>query len=137
MVKLAFRLPIRSAPLYPLPVPLSENEKRLLAEMEAALAQEDPRLVSTLTGTPRAPKGPRALAGIALFFAGMAVLVAGLVMKVTPLGIVGFLISLSGLVLVLSNLRVGGMKPAQGPKGAKVRWTTRLEDRWERRNFDN
>ncbi|MCX6454829.1 MAG: DUF3040 domain-containing protein [Actinobacteria bacterium] len=119
---------------------LSENEKRLLAEMEAALAQDDPRLVSTLTGTAHAPQGPRALAGIALFFAGMAVLVAGLVMKVTPLGIVGFLISLSGLVLVLSilsNLRSGTMKPAQSQKGAKVRWTTRLEDRWERRNFDN
>jgi Protein of unknown function (DUF3040) len=118
-------------------VALSENEKRLLAEMEAALAQDDPRLVSTLTGTAHAPKGPRALAGIALFFAGMAVLVAGLVMKVTPLGIVGFLISLSGLVLVLSNLRFGTMKPAPTQKGAKVRWTTRLEDRWERRNFDN
>jgi len=118
-------------------VALSENEKRLLAEMEAALAQDDPRLVSTLTGTANPPKGPRALAGIALFFAGMAVLVAGLVMKVTPLGIVGFLISLSGLVLVLSNLRFGTMKPTQAQKGSKVRWTTRLEDRWERRNFDN
>ena len=29
---------------------LSDHERKLLAEMEAALEQEDPRLLSTLTG---------------------------------------------------------------------------------------
>ena len=32
---------------------LSDHERKLLAEMEAALEQEDPRLLSTLTGKAR------------------------------------------------------------------------------------
>ena len=39
---------------------LSEHEKRMLAEMEAALVADDPRLVSTLNGRERTPKGSRA-----------------------------------------------------------------------------
>jgi hypothetical protein len=36
-------------------MPLSDEEKRLLAEMEAALAVDDPKLVSTLSGKVRTP----------------------------------------------------------------------------------
>ena len=44
-------------------MPLSDHEKRLLAEMEAALVADDPGLVSTLNGRSRSPKFGRALAG--------------------------------------------------------------------------
>ena len=32
-------------------MPLSEHERRLLAQMEEALAADDPRLVSAMSGT--------------------------------------------------------------------------------------
>ena len=118
-------------------MPLSDHEKRLLAEMEAALTQEDPRLVSTLTGKNRTPQSGRALIGGLVLLAGMAVLLTGLVAKTPVIGVVGFLIALSGLVLVLSNLRAPKVD-SKGSTGKAKRksFGSRLEDRWERRNFD-
>ena len=41
-----------------------------------------------------------------------------------------------GLVLFVSNLSFG--KPGlKSSKSARPKWSSRLEDRWERRNFDN
>lgn len=117
-------------------MPLSDHEKRLLAEMEAALVADDPRLVSTLNGRSRTPKAGRALTGFFAILGGMAVLLAGLIAQVIAVGIVGFLISLAGLVLLLSNLSFGRSE-LKGEKGARSKWSSRLEDRWERRNFDN
>jgi len=120
-------------------MPLSEHEKRLLAEMEAALTQEDPRLVSTLNGSAGTPQSGRALAGLAGLLGGMAVLLAGLVVKTTAVGIIGFLIALGGLVLVITNLRAFGANGRAGSgrtNSAKKNWSKRLEDRWEGRNFD-
>ena len=115
-------------------MPLSDEEKRLLAEMEAALAVDDPKLVSTLSGKVRTPKKNRMFAGIALFFTGIATLLAGLVSQTVPVGIVGFVFALIGLVLVISNLSMKSegvikeRKPRQKPK-----WSATLEERWDRR----
>jgi len=104
--------------------------------MEAALVADDPRLVSTLNGRARTPKAGRALIGFFAILGGMAVLLAGLIAQVIAIGIVGFLISLVGLVVLVSNLSLGRSE-FKSPKGARSNWSSRLEDRWERRNFDN
>jgi len=57
---------------------LSDHEKKLLAEMEAALEQEDPRLLSTLTGKARTRQGSRALLGLSIVVVGLLVLISGL-----------------------------------------------------------
>lgn len=119
-------------------MPLSDEEKRLLAEMEAALAVDDPKLVSTLSGKVRTPKKNRMFAGIALFFTGIATLLAGLISQTIPVGIAGFVFSLVGLVLVISNLstkselKVKERSPKQKPK-----WSATLEERWDRRQQEN
>jgi hypothetical protein len=115
---------------------LSDHEKRMLAEMEAALVAEDPGLVSTLNGHERTPKGSRALLGLASILVGMVVLLSGLISQIVPLGIAGFLVSLVGLVLFVSNLSFG-KSSFKNPKSARPKWSSRLEDRWERRNFEN
>ena len=124
-------------------MPLSDHEKRLLAEMEAALESEDPRLVSTMTGMSgkgRTPRAGRVLKGALLALGGLALLLAGLIAKLVIVGIAGFLVALTGLVLVFSNL--GGGQSTSLRKGAqksgpnKPKWSDRLEERWERRNFD-
>ncbi|MFM2159845.1 MAG: hypothetical protein RLY39_376 [Actinomycetota bacterium] len=115
---------------------LSDHEKRMLAEMEAALVAEDPGLVSTLNGRERTPKGSRALLGLASILVGMVVLLSGLISQIVPLGIAGFLVSLVGLVLFVSNLSFG-KSSFKNPKSARPKWSSRLEDRWERRNFEN
>ena len=59
---------------------LSEEERRLLEQMEAALAAEDPRLAHTLRGSAsnrRIHRRRAALAGVG-FVAGAVMLVAGM-----------------------------------------------------------
>jgi hypothetical protein len=58
---------------------LSDEEQRLLEQMEAALAAEDPKLVNTLrgTGARRVHRRRAALAGVA-FLIGLAVVIVGI-----------------------------------------------------------
>ena len=93
-------------------MPLSDHEKRLLAEMEEALAADDPRLISTFKG--KTPNRSRAVVGFLLVVSGLFVLLAGLVGKTPLLGIFGFAIALGGSVLALSNL--GGWRCAPKPQ---------------------
>ncbi len=119
-------------------MPLSDEEKRLLAEMEAALAVDDPKLVSTLSGKVRTPKKNRMFAGIALFFTGIATLLAGLISQTVPVGIVGFVFALVGLVFVISNLSSKSEVIAKEKKSRqKPKWSATLEERWDRRQQDN
>ena len=119
-------------------MPLSDEEKRLLAEMEAALAVDDPKLVSTLSGKVRTPKKNRMFAGIILFFSGLATLLAGLISQTIPLGIAGFVFALIGLVLVISNLAGKSPVPAKASaRPKKPKWSTYFEERWDRRQQEN
>ena len=56
---------------------LSDRERRLLAEMEAALATDDPRLESRLAGATMAR--PRLALGVALTLLGIAIIFGGLI----------------------------------------------------------
>ena len=88
------------------PVPLSEEELRLLEQMERALVEEDPKFASTLRGTSmRASARRRAiLAGFA-FVGGVALLMAGAVLANPSVGIVGFVLMLASATVALSGIR--------------------------------
>jgi hypothetical protein len=113
---------------------LSDHERKLLAEMEAALEQEDPRLLSTLTGKARTKQGSRALLGFSTLLVGLFVLVSGLVAKQTIVGVLAFLISLAGVLLIITNIpaRSGGAQSGKGRK--RFGFGSNLEQRWDRRN---
>jgi len=120
-------------------VALSEHELKLLAEMEAALAADDPRLVGTLTGKARTRQASRVLLGFFAVLSGLAVVVAGLIAKSTPVGIIGFVIALAGAFTAISNFSLRQMvgSGAMGsPAGKRHRpgWGDRLERRWDDRN---
>jgi len=116
-------------------VPLSEEELRMLEQMERALVEEDPKLASTLRGTNLRRKARRrvALAGFC-FAAGLAILMAGAVSRFTLVGLLGFVIMLSAATTGLAALR-GQHHPPH------VRSTTslveRAESRWRRRRHDD
>ena len=74
-------------------MPLSDHEKRMLQEMEAALMTEDPRLVSALTGQAKPIGRNRVLMGLGLVAIGILVLFGGLIAKLTPVGVLGFIIA--------------------------------------------
>ena len=88
-------------------MPLSDREKRLLDEMEAALLTEDPRLVSALSANPGMPSRKRIMVGAGLVLLGLVTLFGGLISKVTPIGILGFLIALSGVISAISSFTPG------------------------------
>jgi len=95
-------------------VPLSEEELRLLEQMERALVEEDPKFASTLRGTSlrRSARRRAILAGVA-FLAGVTVLMAGAITQVPPVGIVGFVIMLGSATVALTALK--GQQAATAP----------------------
>ena len=115
-------------------MPLSDREKRLLEEMEAALLTEDPRLVSALSATPVSPSRNRIMAGAGLLLLGLATLFGGLIAQITPIGILGFIIALSGVITAISSISPqlrGSKKPR-----TRTNLSARLEQRWDSRNQD-
>ncbi|CAN2193504.1 Protein of unknown function DUF3040 [Candidatus Nanopelagicaceae bacterium] len=118
---------------------LSDRERRLLAEMEASLAADDPRLQTTLAGSTMAATKPRLFLGLSLVVLGIAVIFAGLVAKNTPVGVLGFLFALSGvltLVRSISAVASGAVKGAPRIKGSRTSFSDRMQERWDRRNFE-
>jgi uncharacterized membrane protein HdeD (DUF308 family) len=109
---------------------LSDHERKLLAEMEAALEQEDPRLLSTLTGKARTRQSSRALLGLSILALGAVVLISGLVAQATIVGVIAFVICLVGVLLIITNISLN----SGGKKVKKPGWGSSLEERWDRRN---
>lgn len=121
---------------YSVVMSLSDRERRLLAEMEQALATDDPRLQSTLAGSTMTPTKPRLLLGIGLIFLGIVVIFGGLIAKQTPIGVVGFLFALVGLLMLIRSISAPAAKGAPRRKGARTSFSDRLQERWDRRNFN-
>ncbi len=87
-------------------MPLSEEELRLLEQMERALVAEDPKLASTMRGTTlRATARRRALLAGGVFVIGVAVLMTGAVTQLIPVGILGFVVMLASAYIALSSWR--------------------------------
>jgi hypothetical protein len=145
-------------------VPLSEEELRLLEQMERALVAEDPKLASTLRGTTlRATARRRALFAGGVFLIGVVVLMTGAVMQQTVVGIVGFVVMLASAYVALSAWRGqnraperpapdksappsfsviegGRAKKQRAPKNRSSSHQSlmeRFEERWRRRRDQN
>jgi len=141
-------------------VPLSEEELRLLEQMERALVEEDPKFANTLRGTALRRAGRRrvVLAGVA-FAAGITVLMTGAVLSITAVGVVGFVIMLASAYIGLTAMRgpaptvpatpgpilvesqglslVQGGRAPKRPKRQRQQssgtFMQRMEERWRRR----
>lgn len=87
-------------------MPLSEEELRLLEQMERALVQEDPKFASTMRGARqrRAHQRNLALSGV-FFLGGVALLMTGVVSALWGVGLIGFLVMLGSATLGLNVLR--------------------------------
>ncbi len=148
-------------------MPLSEEELRLLEQMERALVEEDPKFASTLRGTTLRQSARRKaiLAGV-VFVGGIVVLMAGVIAEIPVIGIVGFVIMLVSATIGLTVLRGqrgvtggeaarptgstsrGGFTVIEGGRTGRPRrqrhtsqktgsFMERMEERWRRRREDN
>lgn len=130
-------------------MPLSENEQRLLEQMERALYAEDPKFASAMRGAARrAGAGRRLLLGAGAIVVGLVLLVVGMVQQPGVLavmfGVLGFVFMLAGTAYAVSDKRRRGPSGVVGASG-KVRpaggttrrrqgsFMQRLEERWDRR----
>jgi uncharacterized membrane protein HdeD (DUF308 family) len=109
--------------------------------MEAALLTEDPRLVSALSASPLTPSKNRIFKGAALLLLGLITVLAGVISKNAPIGIVGFLIALTGVITVISSFSAAGTAKAFSKRSngsGKVKKSSKLRDRmdkrWDERN---
>ena len=141
-------------------MPLSEEELRLLEQMERALVAEDPKLASTLRGTRLRQRARRQIIlGAVGFVLGLAGLMAGVVLPMVAVGIVGFLLMLGSAYLALSSWRARdaaasaptvqqdpgqlrvirggkagrGRAPKAPKRGSQGSMMERFEERWRRR----
>ena len=127
-------------------MPLSENEQKLLEQMERALYADDPKFASSLRGSDPRRRTRRRTALAAVGFAvGIAVMIVGFVLPLTPLVVVGFLVMLVCLVLGITSHRAGAGTPDLRVVGGAARpggtarakrsgsFMQRLEARWDRR----
>lgn len=102
-------------------MPLSEEELRLLEQMERALVEEDPKFASTLRGTTlRQAARRRALLAGVVFVIGIAVLMGGAVSSYWWIGIVGFVIMLGSATIGLSAVRGQALGGGQQKPGAEA-----------------
>lgn len=129
-------------------MPLSEEEQRLLEQLEQALAAEDPRLASTLRGSKLRARARRIVILASLgFVVGVAVLMTGVIAASTPLGVVGFALMVAGAYFFLTTWRSrdaegpeqsGATPPPRPGQGSAGKATSesfmhRMEERWKRR----
>ena len=112
--------------------------------MEEALAADDPRLVSAMSGTSGVSRNRLGL-GVALLIAGLAILFGGLIAQVTIIGLGGFLTALTGSVLIFRAVTAPGALVSAAPQGSekasrarspRKKLGDRLQDRWDQRNFE-
>ncbi len=131
-------------------MPLSDEEARLLHQLEQSLAAEDPEFASTLRGSRLVARTRRvALLSAVGFLAGVGLLLAGVMVPQTILGVVGFVAMLGSAYLFVTSYRRGfGPAAAPGPQGkgrgpqgkgkakgprSSGSFVDRMEQRWNRR----
>ena len=119
-------------------MPLSEQEQRLLDEMERHLMGNDADVVS-------APSDGRTLSyrnivyGTILVLLGLGGIVVGVAIPLIAVGIIGFILMLGGVVFAVTPMR--GLSKSSAPKAAGPTrapaagpsFMDRMNDRWDKR----
>jgi len=132
-------------------MPLSEQEQRLLEEMERNLYQNDADFVATVGARRGAPNYRVIVIGILIALVGVATLVTGVITRLPLVGVLGFAIMFGGVLLAVAPPRRLQAVPSSRPTSAGARASSAagskssgskakgsfmdgLNDRWDRRN---
>lgn len=121
-------------------MPLSDHEQRQLEQIERALYSEDPKFAHAVRATdPQVHYKRRLVKAILGFVLGVCLLMAGVITKLIPISVVGFLVMLGCCVWGLTCWkRISGGEPAgksgSGQRQRRVGFMERMEERWRRRH---
>jgi hypothetical protein len=119
-------------------MPLSEQEQRLLEEMERSLYQNDADFVATVSSRRGKPNYTVLLIGVLISILGLAALLTGVIVHQPIVGVLGFVIMFGGVLLTVAPPRRSGLPSAPVPPKAKGKASSRsfmdnLNDRWDKR----
>ena len=127
-------------------MPLSEQEQRLLDEMERSLYHNDADFVATMgSRTGGRPNYTSLVVGILIAVLGIATLVTGVIVQQPLVGVLGFAIMFAGVLIAITPRRSGGKPHAKRPSSGPTKRTRRssggfmdsLGERWDRRQDGN
>lgn len=124
-------------------MPLSEQEQRLLEEMERSLYHNDADFVATVGNRGGKRNYTAIVVGILVGILGVAAIVTGVAVRLPVIGVAGFVVMFVGVLVAISAPRAsagsGDVPSASGrgaatPTGAaKPDFMQRMNDRWEKR----
>jgi hypothetical protein len=127
-------------------MPLSEQEQRLLDEMERHLMHNDADVVSAARNG-RTISYRNIVYGTVLVLLGLGALVAGVVSQLIVVGVLGFVLMVVGVVLAATPNRTKGVggesadgadAPSSSPTSKHSHtFMDRMNDRWDRRQDDH
>ena len=125
-------------------MPLSEHEQRQLEAIERALYAEDPKFAQAVRAKdPRVHYKRRVIEAAIGFLLGVGLLLAGVISKLTVVGVAGFVVMLACSMWALSSWRhMSGGSTSRGhlardrrmrPARPRTGFMERMEERWRRR----
>ena len=124
-------------------MPLSEQEQRLLEEMERSLYQNDADFVPTTGARRGRPNYTVLVLGALIGVLGIATLIVGVIIRQPLVGILGFIIMFVGVLLAVAPPRrltnPSSTKGSAGPTprghrpNQSASFMDRLNDRWDKR----
>jgi hypothetical protein len=120
-------------------MPLSEQEQRLLEEMERGLYQNDADFVATVGQRRGKPNYTIVVVGALLAVLGVATIIVGVVIQQTLVGGLGFIVMFAGVLLAIAPPRRSEpiASSTSSSSSRKPRKATSfmdgLNDRWDKR----
>lgn len=119
-------------------MPLSEQEQRLLDEMERHLMHNDADVV-TASRDGRSLSYRNIVYGTILVLAGLGGLIVGVSTQLIVVGVIGFIVMLGGVVLAVTPARGSARRPTEAAAAKPIKnrssssFMDRMNDRWDRR----
>ncbi|MBC7591481.1 MAG: DUF3040 domain-containing protein [Salinibacterium sp.] len=120
-------------------MPLSEQEQRLLEEMERSLYQNDADFVATVNPNRGKPNYRILVIGVLVGILGIATLVAGVIVRQPLVGVLGFAVMFVGVLLIFAPPRRGSTQLPKAPespnksRSGSTSFMSNLNDRWDKR----
>ncbi|TAL40619.1 MAG: DUF3040 domain-containing protein [Salinibacterium sp.] len=119
-------------------MPLSEQEQRLLDEMERSLYQNDGDFVASVSSHARRSNYTVVVVGILIALLGISTLVAGVAVHQPVVGVLGFAVMFAGVWLAVApphrgNRVVDSDEYSTRRSGGQSTFMENLNARWDKR----
>ena len=118
-------------------MPLSEQEQRLLDEMERNLYQNDADFVATVGARRGRPNYRGIVLGVIVVVLGISALIVGVALRQPIIGVVGFAVMFGGVLIAFTPSRSLPTAPRSASSETRTRkgggFMDAINDRWERR----